>query len=333
MKTNDHVRLSVAPMMDCTDRHCRYFHRLFSKQVLLYTEMVTSSALVKGGALHLLTFNDEEHPVAFQLGGSDPEELAEAAQIVVEAGYDEINLNVGCPSSRVKSGHFGAILMKRPQVVEESIKAIRKRVDIDVTVKCRIGIDNQNPEHILPDLLERLECVGCQRVIIHARKALLNGLSPKENREIPPLQYDLVYKMKEQFPDFSISLNGGVTSLDQAKSLIDAGIDGVMIGRAAYDQPVNILSQADRCIFGVGVDTNPIEVAHKMIPYIDKHVKVGGSLHQITRHMMGLFWGQSGAKDWRRALSEDAMRDSATSEVIEVALERFQNAEHRCAAE
>ena len=320
-------------MMDCTDRHCRYFHRLFSKQVLLYTEMVTSSALVKGNALHLLTFNDAEHPVAFQLGGSDPEELAEAAQIVSEAGYDEINLNVGCPSNRVKFASFGAILMKQPQVVEKSIEAIRRRIDIDITVKCRIGVDKQNPKYVLPDLLNRLADVGCTRVIIHARKALLNGLSPKENRDIPPLQYDLVYKMKEQFPNFHISLNGGVTSLNQVESLIDAGIDGVMIGRAAYNQPVNILSQADRRIFGIGADTDPIEIATKMISYINGHLESGGRLHQVTRHMLGLFWGQSGARDWRRALSENAIRDNATSEVIKVALQRFLGAKYYCAEE
>ena len=316
-------RMSCAPMMDWTDRHCRYLHRLMSRQTLLYTEMVTAPALVRGGALHLLEYNPEEHPVALQLGGSDPRELALAARLGAQAGYDEINLNVGCPSDRVQSGRFGAVLMEQPGLVAECVAAMREAVDVDVTVKCRIGVDDQNPEEALPEFLARIVAAGCERVIIHARKAWLEGLSPKENRDIPPLDYPLVHRMKELFPNLTISINGGITSLDQALEFLDGGLDGVMIGRAAYHQPSDILCQADRRIFGQGEDSDPVLVARAMLPYIEAHLSAGGRLHQITRHMLGLFAGRPGARGWRRTLSEGATRPRAGPELVEAALARI----------
>nr|WP_256369049.1 tRNA dihydrouridine(20/20a) synthase DusA [Ruegeria sp. HKCCD4884] len=314
------ARLSVAPMMDWTDRHCRFFHRLLSAETLLYTEMVTAPALVRGGAMHLLEYSQDEHPLALQLGGSDPEELAQAARLGAEAGYDEINLNCGCPSDRVQSGTFGAVLMKDPGRVADCVSAMRAAVDVDVTVKCRIGVDDQNPEEVLPAFLDQIRSAGCQRVTIHARKAWLQGLSPKENRDIPPLDYDLVHRMKAAFPDLHISINGGITSLDQAKVHLDAGLDGVMIGRAAYHQPGDILSEADPRIFGVGDARDPIAIVQQMVPYVDQHLAKGGRLHQITRHMLGLFAGRPGARAWRRALSEGAVHKGAGPEVMLQAL-------------
>lgn len=316
------ARLSVAPMMDWTDRHCRYLHRLLSANALLYTEMVTAPALVRGGALHLLDYNPQEHPVALQLGGSDPQELASAAKLGEQAGYDEINLNCGCPSDRVQSGTFGAVLMKEPARVADCVKAMRDAVSVEVTVKCRIGVDNQDPTTVLPEFLGKVSDAGCKRVTIHARKAWLQGLSPKENRDIPPLDYDLVNQMKQAFPDLHISINGGITSLDQALAHLEAGLDGVMIGRAAYHQPTDILSQADARIFGAGTVSDPIDVVHKMVPYIDAHIAGGGRLHQITRHMLGLFAGRPGARAWRRLLSEGAVRENAGTEILMHALDR-----------
>ncbi|WP_164661143.1 tRNA dihydrouridine(20/20a) synthase DusA [Tropicibacter sp. Alg240-R139] len=314
------ARLSVAPMMDWTDRHCRYLHRLLSSKTLLYTEMVTAPALVRGGALHLLDFSADEHPLALQLGGSDPVELAKAAKLGADAGYDEINLNCGCPSDRVQSGTFGAVLMQHPQVVADCVAAMREAVNVDVTVKCRIGVDDQNSELVLPDFLEHISKAGCNRVTIHARKAWLQGLSPKENRDIPPLNYDLVHRMKTRFPELHISINGGITSLEQAKTHLDAGLDGVMIGRAAYHQPSDVLCSADPEIFGTGATTDPVEVVHKMVPYIEAHLADGGRLHQITRHMLGLFAGRPGARQWRRTLSEGAARKDAGTDVLLQAL-------------
>ena len=298
------ARLSVAPMMDWTDRHCRYLHRLLSKNCLLYTEMVTAPALVRGGALHLLDFNAAEHPVALQLGGSDPKELAQAARLGAEAGYDEINLNVGCPSDRVQSGTFGAVLMKTPALVAECCAEMIAAVDVEVTVKCRIGVDDQEPQEILPEFLAQVSAVGVGRFAIHARKAWLQGLSPKENRDIPPLDYPLVQQMKGLFPALHLSVNGGVTSLDQAASFLEAGLDGVMIGRAAYHQPSDILAAADQRIFGQGQAADPVIVVQQMLPYIEAHLSSGGKLNQVTRHMLGLFAGQPGARAWRRILSE-----------------------------
>lgn len=314
------ARLSIAPMMDWTDRHCRYFHRLLSSETLLYTEMVTAPALVRGGALHLLDHSPQEHPVALQLGGSDPEELAQAARLGADAGYDEINLNCGCPSDRVQSGTFGAVLMKDPARVAECVAAMREAVNVDVTVKCRIGVDDQEPEEVLPAFLEQISAAGCQRVTIHARKAWLQGLSPKENRDVPPLDYDLVHRMKAAFADLHISINGGIASLDEAAAHLDAGLDGVMIGRAAYHQPGDILADADRRIFCVGTVRDPMTVVQEMVPYVEGHLANGGRLHQITRHMLGLFAGRPGARAWRRALSEGAVHEGAGPEVMLQAL-------------
>ena len=314
------ARLSVAPMMDWTDRFCRYLHRQLSQETLLYTEMVTSPALVRGGALHLLDHDVAEHPVALQLGGSDPSELAEAARIGAQAGYDEINLNCGCPSDRVQSGAFGAVLMKTPALVADCVAAMREAVDVDVTVKCRIGVDDQDPEIVLPDFLEQIRNAGCERVTIHARKAWLQGLSPKENRDIPPLDYELVHRMKAQFADMHISINGGIASLEEAKLHLDRGLDGVMIGRAAYHQPTDILAAADPLIYGTGTTSDPIQVVQAMLPFVETHLAQGGRLHQVTRHMLGLFAGRPGARQWRRTLSEGAHRDGAGPELIETAL-------------
>ena len=307
--------------MDWTDRHCRYLHRCLSQHSLLYTEMVTAPALVRGGALHLLDHHVDEHPVALQLGGSDPAELAQAARIGADAGYDEINLNVGCPSDRVQSGCFGAVLMERPALVARCVAEMRAATDVDVTVKCRIGVDDQMPEEVLPEFLAQIVAAGCERVTIHARKAWLKGLSPKENRDIPPLDYDLVRRMKMLFPNLHISINGGITSLDQALEFLEAGLDGVMIGRAAYHQPADILCEADRRIFDAGADTTPHAAVQKMLPYIETHLAQGGKLHQVTRHMLGLFAGRPGARHWRRALSEGAHKPGAGPELIEDALQ------------
>ncbi|MDR9485711.1 MAG: tRNA dihydrouridine(20/20a) synthase DusA [Sediminimonas sp.] len=317
-------RLSIAPMMDWTDRHCRYFHRLLSRQSLLYTEMVTAPALVRGGAMHLLEFDPAEHPVALQLGGSDPQELAQAARLGADAGYDEISLNCGCPSDRVQSGTFGAVLMKDSALVSECVAAMIEASDVDVTVKCRIGVDDQNPDQVLPEFLSRIGAAGCGRVIIHARKAWLQGLSPKENRDVPPLDHDLVLRMKALFPGLHISINGGITSLDQARGFLDAGLDGVMVGRAAYHHPAEILCAADRVIFGAASDSDPVEVARAMIPYIKAHIAAGGRLHQVTRHMLGLFAGRPGARAWRRILSEGAHRPDAGPELLEQGLEQIE---------
>lgn len=307
-------------MMDWTDRHCRYLHRLLSKETLLYTEMVTAPALVRGGAVHLLDFNDEEHPVAVQLGGSDPAELAQAAKLAEARGYDEINLNCGCPSDRVQSGTFGAVLMRSPDVVADCMKAMQDAVSVDVTVKCRIGVDDQDPTQVLPRFLECMDQAGVTRVSIHARKAWLQGLSPKENREIPPLDYELVYQMKREFAHMHLSLNGGVQSLDEAETHLAAGMDGVMIGRTAYHSPSDILAGADRRIFNEGRDSDPIAVVHAMLPYIERHLQEGGKLHQVTRHMLGLFTGRPGARAWRRHLSENATRKDAGTETVVAAL-------------
>ena len=315
------ARLSVAPMMDWTDRHCRYLHRLLSRRTLLYTEMVTAPALVRGDARHLLRFDAAEHPVAVQLGGSDPAELAQAARMAADGGYDEVNLNVGCPSDRVQSGCFGAVLMERPALVADCVAEMIAAQPLEVTVKCRIGVDDQVPEDVLPDFLERMRDAGVRRVTIHARKAWLQGLSPKENRDIPPLDYDLVKAMKRAFPELHVSINGGIATLDHAADLLNDGLDGVMIGRAAYHQPADILLDADQVIWG---ETPPLETAEQAVelmkPYIEAHLAEGGKLAQVTRHMLGLFAGRPGARGWRRVLSENAHRSGAGLEVLDAAL-------------
>lgn len=323
--TTNAARLSVAPMMDWTDRHCRYFHRVLSRHTKLYTEMVTAPALVRGGALHLLTFDPAEHPVALQLGGSDPKELALAAKIGADEGYDEINLNVGCPSDRVQSGTFGAVLMKTPGLVADCVAAMQDAVDVPVTVKCRIGVDDQDPSVVLPDFLKRMQAAGVGEVAVHARKAWLRGLSPKENRDVPPLDYDLVRQMKAEFPSLDVVINGGVGSLDEAETLLTDGLGGVMIGRAAYQSPWDILGTADARLFGQSSPcSSPEEAVQNMLPYIENYIANGGRLHSVTRHMLGLFSGRPGARVWRRRLSEGAHLKDAGIEVLRDALEAVQ---------
>lgn len=306
--------------MDWTDRHCRYLHRQLCRNALLYTEMVTAPALVRGGALHLLNHSPEEHPVALQLGGSDPRELAAAARMGADAGYDEINLNVGCPSDRVQSGTFGAVLMMEPGLVAECCAAMIEATDVEVTVKCRIGVDDQDPGAVLPDFLSRVSAAGVSRFAVHARKAWLKGLSPKENREVPPLEYDLVRQVRGMFPGLHLSINGGIETLDEAVAFLDQGFDGVMLGRAAYHRPADILCAADRRVYGAATDTTPEAAVEAMMPYIEEHLAAGGRLHQVTRHMLGLFAGRPGARHWRRRLSEGAARSNAGPELIQEAL-------------
>jgi tRNA-dihydrouridine synthase A len=316
-------RLSVAPMMDWTDRHCRVFHRQMTRRAMLYTEMVTAPAIVHGPKPRLLDYSPMEHPVALQLGGSDPAELAAAVRIAEPWGYDEINLNCGCPSDRVQSGCFGAILMERPALVADCARAMQAETKVPVTVKCRIGVDDQDPETVLPQFIETLAGAGVRHVIVHARKAWLQGLSPKENREIPPLDHDLVLRMKQRFPELTICINGGITSLAQARGLLDQGLDGVMIGRAAYHDPASVLIGAD-ALWGDDHAPDLESVVDGMRPYIAAHLEKGGRLHQITRHMLGLFTGRPGARGWRRVLSERASRDGAGLEVLDAALAEVQ---------
>jgi len=327
-KTERAARLSVAPMMDWTDRHCRYFHRLMSGNALLYTEMVTAPALVRGGARHLLRFDQAEHPVAVQLGGSDPRELALATRMAVDEGYDEVNLNVGCPSDRVQSGTFGAVLMKTPGLVAECAAAMVDAAGgVEVTVKCRIGVDDQDPAEVLPEFLGRVSAAGVGRFSIHARKAWLQGLSPKENRDVPPLDYGLVHEMKALFGHLHLSVNGGISTLAEAKAQLEAGMDGVMIGRAAYHHPADVLLGVDEEVFGQPGRKTAHQVAQEMIPYIAQHLDHGGRLHNVTRHMLGLFTGRPGARAWRRVLSEGAAQAGAGVEVLEQALAQVPSGE------
>lgn len=286
---------------------------------MLYTEMVTAPAIVHGPKPRLLDYSDAEHPVALQLGGSDPAELAQAVRIARDWGYDEVNLNCGCPSDRVQSGCFGAVLMERPALVADCVKAMQDQADVPVTVKCRIGVDEQDPEVVLPGFLETVASAGVQHFVIHARKAWLQGLSPKENREIPPLNHDLVLRMKRAFPELTICINGGITSLEQAKAHLEAGLDGVMVGRAAYHDPAAVLVGADGLWGEAG--GLPVEAAVRaMFPYIEAHLAAGGRLHQITRHLLGAFTGRPGARGWRRVLSEGASRPGAGLLLVEQAL-------------
>jgi len=309
-------------MMDWTDSRCRVFHRVLSRHVLLYTEMVTAPAVLNGDRARLLGFDPVEHPVALQLGGSDPAELARAARIGADWGYDEVNLNCGCPSDRVQSGTFGAVLMKSPDRVADCAAAMIAACPVEVTVKCRIGVDGQEPREALPAFLEAISGAGVRRVTIHARKAWLKGLSPKENRNVPPLDYQLVAEMKTAFPGIHISINGGVTTLDEAEALLARGLDGVMIGRAAYHDPWAILGRADSRFFGVGDPLErPEDAVGAIRPAIERHLAEGGRLHHFTRHMLGLFTGRPGARHWRRVLSEEANRDGAGLEVLDRAME------------
>ncbi len=318
------ARLSVAPMMDWTDRHCRMFHRQMSRRARLYTEMLTAAAVIHGPRDRLLGFDPAEHPVAVQLGGSNPAQLAKATRIAADHGYDEVNLNCGCPSDKVQSGCFGAVLMRQPGLVADSAAAMIAASPVEVTVKCRIGVDDQDPEAALPAFLAAVSAAGVTRFQIHARKAWLHGLSPKENRDVPPLDYDLVLQMKREFPHLHLSLNGGVTSLAQAKALLDQGLDGVMIGRAAYHAPNAVLIGADAALYGDAPGPDAFAVLDAMRPYIARHLAGGGRLHSVTRHMLGLFNGQAGARGWRRVLSELAPANGAGLQVLDLALARVQ---------
>ena len=315
-------RFSIAPMLDWTDRHCRYFHRLLTQEALLYTEMVTTGAIIHGKG-DFLAYNEEEHPLALQLGGSNSADLAACAKLAQTRGYDEINLNVGCPSDRVQNGRFGACLMAEPDLVVDCIKAMKDVVDIPVTVKTRIGIDELDSYEFLTTFITKVhEFGGCDDFTIHARKAWLSGLSPKENREIPPLDYERAYQLKLDFPHLNIGLNGGVKTLEESIEHLKH-VDGVMVGREAYQSPY-ILAQVDQQIFG---REKPIkkrsEVVHEMYPYIESQLESGAQLGHITRHMLGLFQSMPGARQWRRYISENAHKKGAGIEVVEAALAKI----------
>ncbi len=315
-------RLSVAPMLDWTDRHCRYFHRLMTKETLLYTEMVTTGAIIHGKG-DFLAYNEEEHPLALQLGGSNPEDLAKCAKLAQERGYDEINLNVGCPSDRVQNGRFGACLMAEPQLVADCVAAMKEVVDVPVTVKTRIGIDDQDSYEFLTDFVSIVsEKGGCELFTIHARKAWLSGLSPKENREIPPLDYPRAYQLKQDFSHLTIAINGGVKSLEEAKVHLQH-LDGVMIGREAYQSPY-LLASVDQELFGSNAPVKKrSEIVEEMYPYIEAQLAKGAYLGHITRHMLGLFQNMPGARQWRRHISENAHKPGSGLEVLQDALAKI----------
>jgi tRNA-dihydrouridine synthase A len=315
-------RFSIAPMLDWTDRHCRYFHRLLSSQTLLYTEMVTTGAIIHGRG-DFLKYNQEEHPVALQLGGSNPQDLAHCAKLAAERGYDEVNLNVGCPSDRVQNGRFGACLMAEADLVAECIAAMKAEVSIPVTVKTRIGIDDLDSYEFLTDFITRVsEKGGCEQFTIHARKAWLSGLSPKENREIPPLDYSRAYQIKQDFPHLSIAVNGGVKTLEEAKEHLQH-LDGVMVGREAYQNPY-LLAEVDQQIFGLDTPIKKrTQVVEEMFPYIEQQLANGVYLGHISRHMIGLFQNMPGARQWRRYISENAHKPGSGIEVLQAALAKI----------
>lgn len=312
-------RFSVAPMLDWTDRHCRYFHRLLSGQTLLYTEMITTGAILFGKG-NYLAYSQQEQPVALQLGGSDPQALAECAKRAEELGYNEVNLNAGCPSDRVQNGRFGACLMAEPELVADCVKAMKSAVSIPVTVKTRIGIDDSDSYEFLQRFIQIVsEQGGCDNFTLHARKAWLSGLSPKENREIPPLDYPRVYQVKQDFPHLTVSINGGIKTLDEAKAHL-MHVDGVMMGREAYQNP-GILAEVDRELFGTRTDApDVVSVIEAMYPYIEHELSQGTYLGHITRHMLGIFQGIPGARQFRRHLSENAHKAGADVEVLRQAL-------------
>lgn len=315
-------RLCVAPMMNWTDRHCRYLHRLYAPHALLYTEMIVAQALVRGDAARLLAHDPAEHPVALQLGGSDPALLAAAARIGAQAGYAEINLNVGCPSDRVKSGSFGACLMLRPQLVAECVQRMRDAVPagVPVTVKCRIGIDQRDDYEFLAAFAAAVVGAGVDALIVHARVAMLGGLSPKENREIPPLKYAHVHRLKGEHPRLPIVMNGGIVDVASMEGLLAAGLDGVMLGRAAYHHPA-LLAEAERALIDPAwVPPAPRAILERLVPYARARAREGAALHALTRHLHGLMAGQEGARAWRRFLSEVASRPGTAPEVLFSAL-------------
>ena len=313
-------------MMKWTDRHCRYFHRRLTRKALLYTEMVAADAVLRGNAKQLLGFSKDEHPVALQIGGSDPEVLGRAVARAREFGFDEFNLNAGCPSDRVQAGRFGAVLMKTPALAGECVRAMIENAEgVEVTVKCRLGVDDQDPRETLPAFIEQVALAGTERVILHARKAWLKGLNPKENRTVPPLDRKMALTIKQHFPELDIVLNGGITSLEEAQECLSMGFDGVMIGRAAYQTPFDLLAPVDSQIFcGQQTNKSRIEVARAMLPYISRMTSRGIRLHRITRHMLGLFAGQRGARMWRRTLS-GLSGTAATHEAFYAAMETFFN--------
>lgn len=316
-------RVCVAPMLDWSDKHCRYFHRLLSAHAVLYTEMVTTGALINGDRQRHLGFNQQEHPVALQLGGSSVQDLTDCSKMAEDYGYDEVNLNVGCPSDRVQNGRFGACLMAEPQLVADCISAMQVAVKIPVTVKSRIGIDNQDSYEELAHFISTVAAGGCDTFIIHARKAWLSGLSPKQNREVPPLRYDVVQKIKQDFPQLEIIINGGITTLQQTEELLHS-VDGVMIGREAYHNPY-LLMDVDKMIYQQESSLKTRhEVALALIPYIQDQLAEGVRLHSITRHILGLFHGVSGARAWRRHLSVYAPKVGADENVVLQALELVQ---------
>jgi len=308
------IPIAVAPMMDWTDKHCRYFLRLLSPNALLYTEMVTAAAIVHGDADRFLRYNREEHPIALQLGGSNPDWMAAATAIASGYEYDEININVGCPSDRVQSGQFGACLMEKPELVSECFVAMQKETDIPVTIKSRIGINDQDSYEFLRAFIEPLAAAGCRRFVVHARIAILEGLSPKENRTIPPLDYDRVYQLKDDHPELEIVINGGLASVEQVDAVLEH-VDGAMIGRQAYHQPY-FLAELEHHFNPEWAMPTRREVVEEMASYVDRQLAGGTPLNSITRHMLGLFAGQPGARSWRRYLSEHVHREGAGSEVL-----------------
>jgi len=317
-------KFSTAPMMDWTDRHCRVFHRLMSRRARLYTEMLTTGAIIHGDRGRLLGFDPSEHPVALQLGGSEPADLATAAKIGEDFGYDEINLNVGCPSDRVKDGRFGACLMAEPALVAEGVAAMKRAVRIPVTVKCRIGIDDQDPELALDALARGVVAAGADALVVHARKAWLNGLSPKENRDIPPLDYDRVYRLKAALPNVPIIINGGIGSIAEAARHLDH-VDGVMLGRAAYQEPWRLL-EVDPQLFGEAAPHATMkDVFEAMFPYIEGQLAQGTKLHAMTRHFVGAFHGVPGARAFRRHLAENGVRPGAGVDVLRDAIARVED--------
>jgi tRNA-dihydrouridine synthase A len=308
-------KFSVAPMLDWTDRHCRFFHRLLSRESLLYSEMVTTGALIHGDAQRFLQFDPAENPVAFQLGGSNPRELALCAKMVEDYGYDEVNLNVGCPSDRVQNGRFGACLMAEPELVAECIAAMTQAVKIRVTVKSRIGIDDRDSYQELVHFIDTVAKAGCETFIVHARKAWLSGLSPKQNRDVPPLRYDVVYQLKQDFSHLNIIINGGIATLEDAETLLEH-VNGVMVGREAYHNPY-LLAKVDQRLFGATYPpVSRQQVVALLIPYIQTQLADGVRLNSIARHILGLFHSEYGGRLWRQHLSENACRAGATEQVI-----------------
>ena len=312
-------RFCIAPMMEWTDRHCRFFHRLLTRRARIYTEMITTAAVIHGDRARLLGFDPAEHPVALQLGGSEPEEVAQCAKIAADIGYDEVNLNVGCPSDRVQQGRFGACLMAEPRLVAECVAAMKASVKIPVTVKCRIGIDDRDSEEDLNEFTRVVQTAGVDALIVHARKAWLSGLSPRENREIPPLDYERVYRLKTAHPRLAIVLNGGVTDLAQSTSHL-ARVDGVMMGRTAYQEPWGLID-VDPFLFGLPARfLSPQAVAQALIPYIERELARGTRLNAITRHVLGLFRGMPGTRAFRRHLATEAIKPRAGIETLRAAL-------------